>query len=114
MEKANSPGRTIVKEMNLKSKWKISLSTSFLLIGLGLYLFCEAFYRLKTVAEKSTWTFFLLVSTIVFFIGLYLFSLAISYDNKIKTKKLLKKQQRLKHRKYEGSEKLEIQKNPQK
>ena len=114
MAKINSPGGEIIKEMNLKSKWKVTLITSFLLIGLGLFLFCESFYRLKTGSEKSTWAFFLMVSSIIFFIGLYLFSLAVSYDNKIRTKKILRKHQQKKIRRFEGSEKLEIQKNPQK
>jgi divalent metal cation (Fe/Co/Zn/Cd) transporter len=114
MPKAKSPGENIIKEMSLKSKWKSSLISSFVLIGIGLLLFSEAFYRIKTVSEKPTWLFFLVVSTIVFFIGLHLFSQAIGYKNTIRIKKAVKKMNRSKTKIFEGGDKLEIQKSPQK
>jgi hypothetical protein len=114
MTKPKSPGGNILNEMSLKSKWKTSLFSSFFMIGIGLFFFSESFYRFKTVTEKSTWMFFLTVSTIIFFIGLYLFGLSIGYKNTLKTKKIVRKANRNKTKVYEGGEKLEIQKSPQK
>jgi predicted membrane protein len=114
MAKAKSPGENILNEMSLKSKRKTSLVSSFFMIAIGLALFCETFYKLKTVNEKSTWLFFLIVSAIIFFIGLHIFGLSIGYKNALKTKKIIRKENRKKTKVFEGGEKLEIQKSPQK
>jgi predicted membrane protein len=114
MARSKSPGEYIIKDMSLKTKWKTTLIFGFLMIGLGLLFFSEAFYKLKTVSEKTTWLFFLLVSIFIFFIGLYLFGLSIGYKNTIKIKKILRKENRHKTKIFEGGEKLEIQKSPQK
>jgi hypothetical protein len=114
MSKTNSPGGRVMKGLSLKSKWKITIISSFFMIGFGILFFCESFYRVKFVSEKSTWYFFLFMSTLIIFIGLHLFSLSIGYKTSIKTKKRLRKERWKKLKKYDGSEKLEIQKSPQK
>jgi sulfite exporter TauE/SafE len=112
MGKNTPPGKKLYKGIGLKNKWRISISASFIIIGLGLLFFCESFYRLKSNQDQTTWNFFLFVSALILFLGLYLFSSALGYKNTLKLKKILKKSRLKNQRDLLGTDKLEIQKNP--
>lgn len=111
-----TPGQKLIKKMPIRTKWILTALSSFIIIGFGMTFLLESFYRLHSGFDVPTWSFLGLLSFVVVFSGLMLFSKSVTYHSEIRSRKIWKqKQKELKKRRFEnkGTDKLSIQKSPQ-
>lgn len=111
-----APGQKMIKKMPLRTKWILTSTLSFSIIGLGLSFFVFSWNRLQIGFDKATWGFMILLSLAVFYLGLAFFGYAIMYRTEMRSRKIWKqKQKEMKKKRFvnKGTDKLNIQKSPQ-
>lgn len=116
VKEKKAPGQKLIKKMSLRTKWLLTTTLSFIIIGLGLSFFVFSWNRLQIGFDRPTWAFMVFLSLGVFFLGLVFYGNSIMYRTEIKSRKIWKQKQKdLKKKRFvnKGTEKLNIQKNPQ-
>jgi magnesium-transporting ATPase (P-type) len=116
VKEKKAPGQKFIKKMSLRTKWLLTTTLSFIILGLGLSFFVFSWNRLQIGYDRPTWAFMVFLSLAVFFLGLVFYGNSIMYRTEIKSRKIWKQKQKdLKKKRFvnKGSEKLNIQKNPQ-
>ncbi len=108
IKKQKPPGKKMLKNMSLYTKWLICAIGGLLIIGFGLCLFSEAGHLKHTNEPFLRWFLLGTYSLIMINGGLAIFGQAIIFKVKMANKKIIKKA--LKERAKKATRKLTITK----
>jgi hypothetical protein len=91
VKKQKPPGKKLLKNMSLYTKWLLSAVGGLMLIGFGLSVFSEAAHLKHVNAPFLRWFLLGTYSLIMINGGLCVFGQAIVFKMKMENKKLIKK-----------------------